>query len=146
MKGGKRKRMREDSDSSDQDDDLLREVLKISSKVSKILDVKTKMNWPVGLSSLLQDTFKCSICHTSPLQPPPIFARCCRSIVGCQACVDRWYRGEPGTERKCPLCRGDRGYADTCRIVGLDVFLKEINGLVKMKCHVPPPPDSDTEL
>lgn len=112
-------------------------MLKISSGVSKILSVKVKLNLPIGLSAILQDAFKCCICHTSPLQPPPIFARCCRRIIGCQACVDRWYRGESGADQKCPLCRGDRGYADTSQIVGLDTFLQEIGGIVDAKYSSP---------
>ena len=107
----------------------------IDFKLTKILDIAP--NLPIGLSSLIYETFKCSICHTSPIIPPAIFARCCRSIVGCQRCVDKWYRGEAGSEKKCPLCRGDRGYADTSQIVGLDNFLTEINSIF---CHVPPPP------
>ena len=87
-KGNKRARYTDSDSSEDELLDIRREVLKIISDVSKILSVKVKLNLPIGLSSILQDTFKCCICHTSSLQPPPIFARCCRRIVGCQVCVD----------------------------------------------------------
>lgn len=140
-----RKRMREDSSDSSEDEttDLRREVMKMSANVSKILAVKGQMNWPVGLCSLLQETFKCAIC-SSPIQPPAIFARCCRTILGCQTCVDRWYRGEPGAERKCPLCRCDRGLADVSKIVGLDDFLREVSGLVNHRFHIPSPRDNNS--
>lgn len=149
----KRKRRSLEDDSSDSGDgedvsDLRREIAKVGASVSKILEVKGTTNWPVGLASLLQETFKCAICHSSPIQPPAIFTRCCRQILGCQACVDRWYRGEPGTDRKCPLCRCDRGLADTSRIFGLDDFLTQINGIVRHRCHITQPPmanDSDTQ-
>ena len=46
------------------------------------------------------------------MTPPVIFARCCKIILGCQSCVDSWYRGEDVQERKhsipgklCPLVK-----------------------------------------
>ena len=35
-------------------------------------------------------------------------------------CVNQWYEGTDGLLKSCPLCRADRGYADTMRLHGLD--------------------------
>lgn len=101
----------------------------IDAKLSRILAVNAHIPLPIGLASCLLETFKCSICH-NPITPPAIFGRCCKKIVGCQQCIDMWYRGEQGLSRTCPLCRGDRGFADTCQINGLDTFLSDIGDIL----------------
>ena len=63
--------------------------------------------------------------------PPIIFAKCCKTLLGCQTCVDTWYRGEQGQARACPKCRGERAYVETCRIVGLDDFMVKIAPLLQ---------------
>ena len=50
------------------------------------------------------------------MKPPIIFARCCKTILGCQVCVDTWYRGDEGQQRTCPNCRDTRAYVDTCKV------------------------------
>ena len=55
------------------------------------------------------------------MKPPIIFAKCCKSILGCQPCVDRWYRGKEGQRKYCPQCRSERAYVETCKMNGLDV-------------------------
>ena len=109
----------------------------IDQKVSKIMEITPNLRLPLGFISLLRDAFTCCVCKVSPIVPPAIFARCCKSILGCQRCIDRWYRGEPGIEKRCPLCRGERGLADTTVILGLDDLLIYIDKWVN---HVPPPP------
>ena len=54
------------------------------------IDRHTKL--PVALYHQLHNTFKCRICHNAPIVPNVTFARCCKSIVGCQSCTDQWYR------------------------------------------------------
>ena len=46
--------------------------------------------------------------------------------------MDKWFRGDDNesTRRSCPLCRGERAYADTSIIKGLDDFLIAINPLM----------------
>ncbi len=41
------------------------------------------------------------------------------------------YIGEDG-RRDCPLCRSDRGYSDTSKILGLDDFLITIRDLLQV--------------
>lgn len=143
IRGGKRrKRQLVDSDS---DEEMSQILQSIDTKVAKSLDVTNKFQFPIGFSSLLNDTFMCKICRTT-ITPPAIFGRCCRTIIGCQVCVDRWYRGDRGLEKKCPLCRGDRGFADTCQILGLDEFLvaaeKLLNSRRTISAAVPSPPST----
>lgn len=45
----------------------LADLKQMSTNVSKILDIKGILNLPIGLSVVLQDTFKCSTCFTSPM-------------------------------------------------------------------------------
>ncbi len=85
------------------------------------------MKIPPGLYRQLYDTFQCQICRNSP---PVIFARCCKRILGCQDCVDLWYRGEEGFGRKCPLCRDERVYAKTTTLKGLDDVLLSVAPLL----------------
>ncbi len=114
------------------EDSLLNEKLNsLNSKVSKILKVAPYYKIPLGLLAQLHDTFKCNICKSSPLIPPAIFARCCKRIFGCMECTDKWYIGEDG-RRDCPLCRSDRGYSDTSKILGLDDFLITIRDLLQV--------------
>ena len=54
------------------------------------IDRHTKL--PAALYHQLHNTFTCCICHNAPIVPKVIFARCCKSIVGCQNCTDQWYR------------------------------------------------------
>ena len=54
------------------------------------------------------------------MTPPVIFARCCKSLIGCSACADAWYGGEEGMVRTCPKCRSERAFADTMVFRGMD--------------------------
>ena len=62
---------------------------------------------------------------------PIIFAKCCKSIIGCQNCVDTWYRGAEGQTPTCPRCRSHRAYVETCEFNGLDDFLAAITPLLE---------------
>ena len=65
-----------------------------------------------------------------PIKPPVIFGRCCKRLLGCQESVDRWFGGEDGVKRSCPLCSGERAYADTCILKGLHDPLMSIAPLM----------------
>ena len=85
---------------------------------------------PPGLYLQLRKTFKCQICHSSPIKPPVIFTRCCKNILGCDVCVDRWYGGEDGRAKTSPLCRSERGFSEIGRLHGLDEFLETTKPLM----------------
>ena len=114
------------------------ELREVKDGIDKIFTVTNNMSVPIGLRSVLYDTFKCSICQSTPMVLPTIFAKCCKSIWGCQSCVDTWYRGGEGQTRTCPRCRSDRAYVETCRINGLDDFLMIVAALLEAD-----PEDSD---
>ena len=146
-RGKKRKRRATVPEDSEDDDmplncEVLTSLSVLNQNVNKILEVSRRLNLPIGFLSLLSETFLCKICQSN-IVPPAIFARCCKTIIGCQRCVDRWYRGEAGLEKKCPLCRGDRGFADTCRVVGMDDFLQAVDSILRF---VPPPPASPPSI
>ena len=107
------------------------DLRRVQNSVDKIFTLTAGMSVPIGLRSVLYDTFKCSICRSTPMIPPRIFAKCCKSILGCQQCVDTWYRGEQGQARTCPRCRSDRAYVETCKLNGLDDFLTAISPLLE---------------
>ena len=137
-KSGKGKRRRDDSD----DMDSIREVIfNIDASVHKILEVTGKINLPVGFVALLLEAFSCKICQ-SIITPPAIYSRCYKALLGCQGCVDHWYRGDEAAEKKCPLCRGDRGYCDTSVVNGLGDFLRAaermVNGDISSAPSSPP--------
>ena len=85
-------------------------------------DATTKI--PLALQVAMQDAFRCTICHIVPIREPIMFAKCCKSIVGCEQCTDRWYSGEDSLTKRCPLCRAERGFAETMRLNGLAGFLQ----------------------
>ena len=62
--------------------------------------------------------------------PPVIFAQCCKSIIGCQICIDTWYRGDDGITQKCPLCGTGHALPETMRQHGLDDFLHAIKPIL----------------
>ena len=142
--------------------EILNEVKCLRKDVSSIMKLSKGMNLPPGLYNKLDETFKCNICHSSPFKLPVIFGRCCRNIIGCSSCVDRWFK----EESSCPLCRSDRALPDTCIINGLDEFILSITPLFNSseasmeptpggasRSFVPSPPrrqldpfDSDTDF
>ena len=90
------------------------------------------MKIPTALYRQLADTFQCNIhvCHLAPITPPVIFAMCCKSIVGCQGCVE-WYRGDTGMTKSCPLCGTKRALPKAMRLHGIDNFLKAIKPIIR---------------
>ena len=102
---------------------VLQEIKDMRNDFKFLTKVTREDKVPVPLQKLLHDTCTCQICHCTPMTPPIIFSRCCKRIIGCQICVDTWYRGEIGMNKKCPLCRHDRGYSETTIIRGLDELM-----------------------
>lgn len=108
---------------------------KVDATGNDIEDMKSftkdsKTNLPLKLQNDIREVFKCSICHGMPLKPPVIVAKCCKNIVGCEECVNTWYNGENAMIKTCPLCRAERGYADTMRLNGLDTFINTVSSIL----------------
>lgn len=99
------------------------DLTEIKSELFQLFKISSSLSVPIALRRLLYDTFRCAICQATPMTPPVIFARCCKTILGCQSCVDSWYRGEDGQQRTWPKCREPRAYVETTKLNGLDEFL-----------------------
>ena len=111
---------------------LLTEVQGLRQEISQLFEVNKQLPIPMGLRKVLQETFKCCICQCT-MTPPIIFGRCCKSLIGCQCCVDQWFQGDAGLmQQTCPKCRAERAYAETCVIKGIDDFLFTIHPLVQV--------------
>ena len=105
------------------------EVASIREIMVDMMSLTADTNLPMGLKRILRDTFKCQICHTVPIRPPVIITKCCRNLMGCQACVDTWYSGTETMTRTCPMCRADRGCNETMVLRGLTDFMDGIRKL-----------------
>lgn len=119
---------------------VLSEVTKLRENVTSLrkdlISVNETLDIPICLRKMLIDTFRCTIRQVTPMKPPVIFACCCKSIVGCETCVDKWYGGEEGMTKLCPRCRAERSLPDTCRLCRLDDFLSHLGVILA-------DPDSD---
>ena len=87
-----------------------------------------KMIEPIRVS--ITATFRCKICHTTPLRPPIVVAKCCSNILGCQRCVDIWFTQGNRTNRTCPLCNNG-SKSETFILKGLDEFLDDIQPIME---------------
>ena len=126
-----------DSSSSDTDQaeppkkkkpvEIDKNIKALRTQVDSLLQIQGTLRIPLSLRILLLETFSCFVCQ-QVIRPPVIFARCCKRIIGCESCIDTWYRSDAqqsdqNRSKICPQCRAERGYADTCRVHGLDDFL-----------------------
>ena len=109
-------------------DEMGKNIAAIKAQIDSIFEVQSTLKVPLSLRKMLYDTFRCVICHAI-MTPPVIFAKCCKRLLGCEACIDTWYGGTGGITKTCPQCRGERAYADTCRMGGMDDFLVAVKNL-----------------
>jgi hypothetical protein len=71
----------------------------------------------------------------------PIFAVCCKSLVGCNDCIERWTTDHP----TCPKCRREQMRANGHLAVGIDDALESLQAVVNwwnlQQCygHLSPP-------
>lgn len=104
----------------------------LKGKLDKVFLITKTTKVPASIKQLILETLSCKICQQSPMQPPIIFALCCKVIIGCQKCVDRWYTADElgdTLSKSCPACRTDRGYSQTVRLHGIDDLLKGFSPL-----------------
>ena len=69
-------------------------------------------------------------------------SKCCKTIIGCESCVNVWYSGAEALTKACPACRAERGYSETVILRGLDTFLDEIKHVI----HTQNVAESDDEF
>lgn len=145
MRTGKRKRTDEDSDDEDSDDAesgtkrasmtavenkldiVLSDLESVKSVVDDIMSVTKDSSIPLGLKKILRDTLKCRICLSAPIVLPVVITKCCKVLLGCEICVNEWYRGDDALTKPCPACKHTRGYNETMILRGLDELLTTLN-------------------
>jgi hypothetical protein len=78
-------------------EDLLLEIKNdighVKEKTEEILKLSKDLKVPLGLQKLLRDSFRCTICQVEPMRPPVILSKCCKSLLGCEECVNTYYSG-----------------------------------------------------
>ncbi|KAL5509366.1 hypothetical protein EMCRGX_G004736 [Ephydatia muelleri] len=118
---------------SHSDNDVLcaisHDVAAIHEKTDAIMSLTKDAKIPLGLKKLLNDALKCHIC-TSVMKPPLIIAKCCKTLIGCEECINQWYSGQEALTKQCPRCRAERDYNETMRLLGLDDLLIGVTGLL----------------
>ena len=110
--------------------DIMNELQQMRNELQSALQITKYMKLPPGIYLLIINTFRCTIC-LNLIVPPVIFARCCKNILGCEGCVNVLYKGENGPTTKCPMCRAEHAFSETCRINGLGDFLSGLSPLFK---------------
>lgn len=102
----------------------------IKDNTRDVLYLNERSKLPIGIQRLMRDTFQCKICLCIPIRPPAIMSKCCKSIIGCERCVNEWYSGPEALTKTCPSCRAERGYSETMMLRGLDRFLQEVKSVI----------------
>ena len=95
----------------------------VKRTIQELIHIDNMSKIPLGLKKMLSETFQCKTC-CGIIHPPVILTKCCKTIVGCERCVNSWFSGDDALVKSCPVCRADRGYNETMVLRGLDDFLK----------------------
>lgn len=120
-------------------DALADKITDLKAKVADIISITKEVKIPLPLINMMRDTFKCTICHKVQAKPPLIISKCCKIIIGCDACVNKWYSGTDALVKSCPACRYERGYNETMLLKGLDDFLAKTDQLINYHDDVQSP-------
>ncbi|XP_057215236.1 uncharacterized protein LOC130569548 [Triplophysa rosa] len=73
----------------------------------------------------IKAAFTCIVCK-GPIDQP-VFATCCRSLIGCKLCVDQWM----ATASQCLKCRGEDLSNNVFLAVGLSEVLLALSDIIK---------------
>ena len=110
---------------------ILHNVESIKESLSDIFSLSENSCVPLGLKRVIRDTFQCTICRQVPIHPPVIITKCCKTILGCETCVNTWYSGPDMLTKTCPSCRAERGCNETMVLRGLEEFLAQMGKLLQ---------------
>ena len=110
--------------------DTREDIEAIKEAIQDILHLNSRSKLPLGILSLLRDAFQCKICLGIPINPPAIVSKCCKTIIGCERCVNEWNNGSEALTKTCPSCRAERGYFETLILRGLDGFLLKAKKMI----------------
>ncbi|KAI7796527.1 hypothetical protein IRJ41_000475 [Triplophysa rosa] len=75
----------------------------------------------------IKAAFTCIVCK-GPIDQP-VFATCCRSLIGCKLCVDQWM----ATASQCLKCRGEDLSNNVFLAVGLSEVLLALSDIIKVE-------------
>ena len=110
---------------------LMNDVDELKNAISDMLTLNKEARIPLGLHWLLCYTLKCKICLSVPMTPPIIISKCCKTVVGCEKCVNEWYSCPDALIKTWPSCRAERGYNETMLLRGFDGFITEVKKVIQ---------------
>ncbi|XP_052276329.1 uncharacterized protein LOC127875355 isoform X12 [Dreissena polymorpha] len=70
----------------------------------------------------IHHAFTCIICSGAVVRP--MFASCCKTLIGCESCMARWYQMSP--PKACPKCRHSEGKQLIKRMLGMDEAIQPL--------------------
>ena len=111
--------------------ELKHTVADVQKNIKDLLLVNEKMTITVGLHRSLGDICK------NLMKPPLIYSKCCKSVIGCEDCINKWYSGNEALTKVCPLCGSARGYNETAQIMGFNEFIADIKILLSGQSEQP---------
>ena len=114
-------------------EEIKEDVDSMKDAIQEILHLNNKAKLTIGLQRILRFAFRCKICLKVPITPPIIMSKCCKTVIGCEGCVNTWYSGPEALIKTCPSCRAERGYSETMLLRGMDSFLAEVGAVLQAK-------------
>ena len=63
---------------------LIDEMTATKELLTEMATLSADAELPLPFKRLINDTFKCCICHSVPMKPPVIIARCCKNMLAQQ--------------------------------------------------------------
>jgi len=99
-------------------DTLMEEVSEIKLEIGKFRELAFRF------INAFEKAFQCSSCKGIHVATPIIACSSCATQVGCETCVDEWYKNS--FERGCPKCRTSRGLSKTFILKGFDELVGQI--------------------
>ena len=112
-------------DSLKQLKDMASNISSIKRNIDSLTTVSEATPVPLPILNVLKVSFKCVVCQ-DVINPPVTYGACCQSILGCERCLDTWYKRDGPDSlltSKCPHCQAPRGFSNAQRLRGLDDFL-----------------------
>lgn len=101
----------------------------IKETLTEIMTLTPESKLPMDLKQIIRDTFKCHICRSVPAKPLLIITKCCRTMLGCERCVNQWDSGPEAMTKTCLMCKAERGCNETMILQDLNKFLASIEKL-----------------
>ena len=103
----------------------------VKKSLEEILTYSREVEVPFWLKRIICQSFECKMCLKVPIRPLVIKSKCCKTVLGCEVCVNGWYSGSEALTKHCPACRAERGYSETMLLRGLDSFLIEAKAMMQ---------------